>query len=350
MPRRRRKKKQPTKISNILSIFTWLLLAAVICASLAEFWWFFDLFSHFVVLYGSVGLILFGCLFVLKKHATACIALVLAVTQLYQLHPIWDKKPQMIGHYEEVKTLQYNVNRANTNIAKMLGWIVSKAEEIDVIVLLEITDKWNEALNVIKWSFPYHLRRPIRGDREIVVLSKLNVDEMEIIFPIEEDIPIVRMKANTFAENIPFVMYLLHPPPPVHSTAADIRNKLLTKTAAAVATEDTPHKIILGDLNITRFSPWFKKMQSISGLRDSNEGLGFIQTWPSFIPEPFGLALDNSLISHNIFAVDKKIDKALGSDHNPAITIFNFSVPKMEKNKETYGPVLPKTEINNNEE
>ena len=57
------------------------------------------------------------------------------------------------------------------------------------------------------------------------------------------------------------------------------RNEQLLKLAEFA--RQTPHPLLLlGDLNLTPWSPYFERLLAGSGLRDSRDGRGLFPTWP----------------------------------------------------------------------
>jgi endonuclease/exonuclease/phosphatase (EEP) superfamily protein YafD len=240
-------------------------------------------------------------------------------------------QPDLDAKYDDVKILQYNVHRTNKNIGEMARWIISQSEDVDIVVLSEVTEGWDDALRRIKWAYPYHIKEDMRGGRQMVIFSRLYIDEFEIKYIGKEKAPMLVMRGDTSGYEIPFVLYGIHPPPPVLPSYAARRNELLQLAAENIAKETAVHKLIVADFNTTRFSPVFKNMVTVSGLHDSNEGLGlgaFNTTWPSFFKNFMGIAIDNIVLSDNIKVEDKEIGPALGSDHYPVITTLKFLVDK----------------------
>lgn len=325
MARRRVKK---SLFSRYYVRATLLLCIPVLLTFLAQFYWVFDLFSHFTLQYTLVAVLLFVLLLLSKRMGWALLALVLTISQAHQLVPLWTPVSKEDGkRYEEVTMLQYNVHRNNDNIDEMARWVISRSEEIDIVVLMEITDKWQLALERIKWTYPYHISKKMPDDKEIVVLSKLLIDELEVKNLGDGDTPVVVMRGVTDGYEIPFVLYGAHPPPPVLSGYAERRNSTLQAAARSIADESVAHKLLVGDLNITRYSPWFKKTLTLSGLHDSYEGLGIMATWPSVVPGVLGLTIDHSLVSDNIVVSERRLGPRMGSDHFPVLTTFEFKVP-----------------------
>jgi endonuclease/exonuclease/phosphatase (EEP) superfamily protein YafD len=323
-------------IASGLVFFTFLLLVAVVLSLFADVYWVFDLFSHFVLYYIIISAVLALLLLPYRKVIWLSIALGIMLFEVFKLTPYASLKEGDGGKYDEVKILQYNVNRNNNNVEEMTKWIISQSEDVDIVVLSEVTESWDDSLRRIKWAYPYHITKDMRGGRNMAIFSRLYIDEFEIknlAGLTEIDAPALILRGETTGYEIPFVLYGVHPPPPVLPSYAKRRNDLLQEVAESIAKEEITHKLIVADFNTTRFSPAFKKLTEVSGLHDSNEGLGFgaLQTtWNSFMPNYFGIAIDNIVLSNNFEVEKKEIGPAMGSDHYPVITTLKFMVD--EKN------------------
>ncbi|MDB2414926.1 endonuclease/exonuclease/phosphatase family protein [Rickettsiales bacterium] len=320
----RKKKKQ---VSRYFVRALFLLLIAILFSQLASVSWFFDLFSHFVVQYAFLAVIISALLFLSRRFVWGFVAFVVAISQLSIMIPLWQGREMSTAEvYEEVKILQFNVNKDNKKVNDMARWIISQSENVDIMVLMEITDRWQDALQRIKWAYPYHISKDVRGGRKMVILSKLLIDELEVKYLSQDEVPVVVMRGATVGYEVPFVLYGVHPPPPVLPQYAKMRNNIVESAAEDIAKERFSHKMLVGDFNSTRFSPVFSKAADTAGLYDSNEGLGIISTWPNPLPRVLGIAIDNIMISDNILVSGKRRGPSLGSDHYPIISTLQFKV------------------------
>lgn len=307
-----------------------LLLLAVGLSYMGHVWWGFELFTHFVMLYLLAALVIGFLLLFCGRPAGLVLMLLVAGSQGYKLLPFFEEK-LTVGNtrYDQVQILQYNVHRNNTNVEEMAQWIIGQKTTLDIVVLTEVTDLWKDALVNVAKDYPYHVSKDMRGGRQLVVLSRLPMDRMEILYTAEKDPLAIALHGTTLGHEQPFVVYGIHPPPPMNADAAEKRNKILKLVSEKIAWENVPHKIIVGDFNCTRFSPVFAKMVIESGLRDSNHGLkweGIQSTWPSLLPKYLGVTIDNLLVSDAITVLKKETGPAMGSDHRPVVTTLRLMV------------------------
>jgi endonuclease/exonuclease/phosphatase (EEP) superfamily protein YafD len=327
--KRRRDRNKKSLISRLWVFLAVLLLLSVGASYLAEFNWFLDLFSHFVVQYVIASAILALLLLFSKRKVWSVIMVIICASQAYKVVPYFDINEGIESRYDEVKILQYNVNRNNNNIDEMTRWIVSKTEDVDIVVLLEVNERWRDAVRRIKWAYPYHISKDMRGGRNMVVFSRLYVDEIEIKYLEDKKSPAIVIRGETTGYEVPFVLYGAHPPPPVVPSYAKSNQNILESIAKNVVKEDIDHKMVVADFNRTRFSPHFKRMTRDSNLKESNIGLGvkaFKPSWPSFLPNLMGINIDNILVSENIIVQNKERGPSMGSDHYPVITTLKLVV------------------------
>jgi endonuclease/exonuclease/phosphatase (EEP) superfamily protein YafD len=76
--------------------------------------------------------------------------------------------------------------------------------------------------------------------------------------------------------------------------------------------------VVAGDLNMSPWSPFFRRFMKKSGLKDSEDSFGFQPTWPTYQPILY-LPLDHVLVSRDIAIVDRRIGAKVGSDHLPVV-------------------------------
>jgi endonuclease/exonuclease/phosphatase family metal-dependent hydrolase len=76
--------------------------------------------------------------------------------------------------------------------------------------------------------------------------------------------------------------------------------------------------VVLGDLNATPWSPYFRNLERAASLRDTGRRSGWRPTWPSALP-PLWIPLDHCLVSKEIPYASRTVGNYVGSDHFPII-------------------------------
>jgi endonuclease/exonuclease/phosphatase (EEP) superfamily protein YafD len=82
--------------------------------------------------------------------------------------------------------------------------------------------------------------------------------------------------------------------------------------------------IVAGDFNATPFSPIFRKVIKISGLKDSREGFGWQPSWPTYVPLLW-LPIDHILVSSEIQVHNRATGSFIGSDHYPVFADLSIN-------------------------
>ncbi len=119
-----------------------------------------------------------------------------------------------------------------------------------------------------------------------------------------------------------------HPLPPVGARNFGHRNQHLALLAQRIRkqqqVESARSMILLGDLNLTPWSPLFGDFLTSTGLQNAAAGRGLQPTWYRWNAFPFGLILDHGLHSQDLRCDRRVILEANGSDHRALV--FDFSV------------------------
>lgn len=111
-----------------------------------------------------------------------------------------------------------------------------------------------------------------------------------------------------------------HPLPPVGASGFTDRNEHLRRLASRVAEFRSQHPgiamIVVGDLNLTPWSPLFNDFETATGLTRAGRGYGVTPTWYADVEVfPMGLVLDHCLISDELRCVSHSVGANFGSDH-----------------------------------
>ncbi len=276
---------------------------------------------HFRVQYFFV-LLLCACLCAFRAHyRLAFIAGIFALINVGLVVPsetvVHAKTSPEKGHSRNYRAALVNVSYDNEDHKKLLKYIREINPEF--LVLLEITDLWMLKLEEIQDHFPYY-QRHVHQKYGIILMSQIPIEESSILFLGDEDIPTVIAKFAP-AKNERLTLIGAHPRSPVSSAHAKSRNKQLRSTAQLISEQSDP-VVLLGDLNVTPWSPVFHDFLTYSGLHDSLKGIEFQPTWPTMFPFAW-IPIDHCLISSEIMIHSRQVGPNVGSDHYPLVVDFS---------------------------
>jgi endonuclease/exonuclease/phosphatase (EEP) superfamily protein YafD len=189
-----------------------------------------------------------------------------------------------------------------------------RKEKPDVAFFMEVDDAWLEHLLALTNEFPYVVAHPRSDNFGVALFARAKPAQMDIIWPGGE-VPSVIATIPMGATNVTFIG--THPVPPGSHEAWSFRNLQLDEVAALAARSPGP-VVVAGDLNMSPWSPFFRKFAEASRLKDSQPGFGFQPTWPTIQPILY-IPLDHVLVSRDIAVVDRRTGTRVGSDHLPVI-------------------------------
>ncbi|MCP3871224.1 MAG: endonuclease/exonuclease/phosphatase family protein [Gammaproteobacteria bacterium] len=319
----------PTSASNWYFYFTRRLTALTLLLSIAaflgqfgEFYWIFDLFTHFTWHYFLAGLMLAVSLFLLGKPGWALLAAALALfhyPQIYGNQKFLESPCAGESEGGELRVLQFNVGSSNDRVDKFAAWLNQRSTLPEVIVLLEATEKLESTVVQLQATgWPIVLAEYRRDNYGIVVASSLEHARLSLESVGDPYLPTIVVSGRTNQKSIPFTLMAVHPPPPLTKRLAASRNSQFSGMVDWLKRDGTRHQIIAGDLNATPWSPWFRKLLDSSGLRDAQQGKSHGGTFPTYgLPSILALPLDHTLVSEGIRVLEREIGPgfSLGSDH-----------------------------------
>lgn len=273
--------------------------------------WPFEIFSHFR-LQSVAGLFLVGIALIFlrrRRLAGGCLvgALLLAGSMAGYFLPRVELAKQ-----GPLRVLSFNVNTANTNFTEVLEYVGQ--QEADVVFLMEVNQAWVDRLEPLNDLYPHRIIQPREDNFGVAVFSKQPFVSEEVLYYSAFDLPAVVFEV--VLEGTTYHLIGAHPLPPMNGFNYEARNAELLDLARRIASK--PHAIFMGDFNLTPFSPYFREILAISGLRDSANGLGLVPTWNSANPL-FAIPIDHMLISKDLAISLRAIGPSLGSDHNPLV-------------------------------
>ena len=113
-----------------------------------------------------------------------------------------------------------------------------------------------------------------------------------------------------------------HPLPPAGRLGSEFRNDQLAAIALLVDTLEGP-TVVVGDLNVTPWSPHFRDLVAVADLQRARGGLRSLYTWPTGFPFMM-LQLDHCLHSDRVESTGVEVLHTIESDHYPIMCGFRL--------------------------
>lgn len=295
-----------------------ILILSSLLGFLGPWGWFFDLFSHFRVQYLLASLLLIPVLASMSRWAWVALLAAVAVLNLVTIAPFYAGIPGAQASPPAYRALLINVEAENDRHGAVRDFITQ--EHPDLLVLLETTRAWLDALEPIQDRYPYRVRHPGEGHFGIALFSRFPLHDPEVIAIGRPDNPAIRAQIELGGRRLTVIA--AHPLPPIGGEQSRTRNRQLA-ALPGLMTEGSAPVLLLGDLNVSPWSSHFRRLLGDSGLRDSSAGRGLYPTWPVHMPV-FLIPIDHILHSRELTILGKRTGPAVGSDHYPVVVDFAF--------------------------
>ncbi len=299
-----------TVVRHVFSLCTILFALPTYLALGARFWWVLDLATHFCVFY-AISLLPFVAILLLAKRwrllTFVSVAMAINVLQLVPFYS-FTRAPAASA---TLRIASINVLYNNSQHERLLD--VVRQESPEIVLLLEVDASWDSTLATLKDEFPYSLIETRTGSFGIALFSKLPLEDLQLFEIGSSGIPSV--KATVRFQGTPVQIVGTHFMPPMGGMKSSLRNEQLYATAFELARISRPC-LVLGDLNITPWSPFFRDLLRKGNLLNSQVGFGIQPSWLGVLP------IDHLLHSADISIHERRIGARFGSDHRPLVVDF----------------------------
>jgi len=249
-------------------------------------------------------------------------AVVVGLVSLFAVWPQWS--PARATPRPDAPTISiYSANLyvGNTDAKAMTASI--KAADADIIVLIEMSHEAATQVDTVLAGYPNRvampsLERPHR-DRNVIA-SRFPLKAMHSPTRIPGLSHMIAL-VDTPLGPIEVVAVHLTRPWPYQYQWGQITQAM--SLAQVVAGADTP-VVVAGDFNSVSSARIGKQIQNDIGLIPAP---GWPGTWPSALPAPLGITIDQVYSSPELAFVGRRVGRRNGSDHRPVITRLTLAEP-----------------------
>jgi endonuclease/exonuclease/phosphatase (EEP) superfamily protein YafD len=320
------------------------IIVITLLSIIGSFGWkdLLELLSHFKLQYFFLNLLLFGLLFLTHQRTLILISVFCLAINVVEIAPWYIPQSGLGGNTStQLRVLSSNVNVQNQSYSKVLSLV--RKEKPDIAIFMEIDENWVNQLNFLKDILPYSVVKANRYNLGIAVYSKRNLEDGSFAFFGGTNNPSIVGTLNINGENLSLIA--THPPPPKPGALFHVRNRQLDEIGQYIKSLSTK-VVIAGDFNITMWSPYYKRLVSKTGLKNSRQGFGLLPTWPiktnyppyakipSFLTGLLSIPIDHCLISPDIKVAKIRTGPNVGSDHRPLIVDLVIPANRDSKRQE----------------
>ena len=311
-----------------------------------------------LTLAGYALLRLFGPLRLWEYALAAAVGLGL-VWQLYSIAPYTAFYPHEMSESRaeddsnRISLLIYNVLSDNREVEALRNLI--RDNDPDIILLSEPTQWWIEQLEGLEDDYPYTLFQPQENHYGMLLYSRLELQNPEIRFLIEPEVPSLRTKVRLRSGTV-VTLYGVHPRPPgirrpdeekdsgIEETGgeedeggeredSDMRDAELLLVAKEVRKLGDVPVIVAGDFNDVAWSRTTHLFQRTGGLLDPRVGRGLFNTFDSR-SRLLRYPLDHVFASQHFLLVELQRLPNIGSDHFPMSVVLDYDPSACVANEE----------------
>jgi len=282
---------------------------------------YLELISHFAFILFLISVIYF--LFYIYYRNKLFIGLSLFTCILTAYPWVYLLNPPMISKqsevWDDISIMQLNIYYKNKNVDKVISYI-KEIKFPDIVLIQEATQELIDKLEPLKAEYPYTYAAPERGAYGMILFSKIPIAKTQRVSFDNNANNYTLVEFKTPQNNLPFALIELHAFSPAGDYQMNQRKQELEEISTIITQLPSEHKILIGDLNTTPYSPYFYKLQNKSGLKNAMQGLRIEGTWPSYFPFFLRIPLDHLLVSNKICVLKQVICPDLGSDHMPILS------------------------------
>lgn len=285
----------------------------------ASLWWPFELLSHFRLQYLALAVLALVLVCATRRPRLALALMFTMIVNALPLLPYTGFASVGASELSDsagFSVLNINVNASNPEHDRILDAL--RASRADVIMLIELSHELEMRLESLDDVYPYQALFPEHGNFGIGLLSTRpfnQVTEFELG-------PTTAIEAAIELDGKRLGLLAVHTWPPMNAGMAATRSAQLDALAQRAARTEGP-LVICGDLNLSPYSPYFRRLLEQSGAADTRAGRWPGISWPTSMPL-LGIPIDHCLTRGNLAAIGIKRLNSVGSDHYPVQVNLNW--------------------------
>ena len=291
-----------------------ICLVSTISFILAHEHWIADLFCNFRVQYVLVLTALAVLAACVRQRLFVMVFMLFAILNFLPLYRYIPFPASRAESDHSVRVMVANVKTSNANHKAILD--VINNSNPDVVAVLELSPKLASYLQKNASSFPNQYLEPRNHNFGIGIISRFPLKNVEVL----ESGPTPKIPSYSFGFGLGETICQLiatHPLPPMKGELAAKRNKQLNEMADTL--DRQADRLLIGDFNVTPWSPFFHRLLEDAELRDASKGFGLTPTWSIFPTYLGGLKIDHILVSENFATRSFEVVEIPGSDHNAIV-------------------------------
>ena len=292
--------------SLLLTIGSWL----------GSRYWLLELLTHFRIQFVAGAVVLLVVAVARRTPGSSFVALFVAAANLIPLLPyVLPGASNAQAGQDSLRIMSANVLFRSNDHGALRALI--EREDPDIIGLLEVNDAWMEALAGLTAEYPHSVLRPEDGAYGLALYSRIPVRELQTS-PYIQDGTQTALLVEVGIHDERAILTLAHLMAPTSARKAGLRNLQIAKITEMIGTDRGHEQILIGDLNITPWSPYYAQLEEKAGLLNAAGGRGYLPTWRTGF-NVLKIPIDHILLSDAFEVRQFRTAAPFGSDHLPIV-------------------------------
>ncbi|MBI1319445.1 MAG: hypothetical protein GC168_10935 [Candidatus Hydrogenedens sp.] len=280
----------------------------------ARYRWYFELAPNFQLVYFGLALFALALLSLTRSRRGVVLALMFAAFHGWQIAPYVPWSGAAHADTDRVRVMLANVLTINQDYEAFREEV--ERHQPDILCVQEVGAGWKAVLEGLRETYPYQRMEAREDNFGIALASRWPLHD--VAFKELGGVTVPAILATVETPRGPLRLLDLHTIPPMFKHMAAGRNRQLAEAAQIARDAQTPFALV-GDLNMTPWSPYFSDLIERSGLVNTRLGRGPMPTWPVSALHPVLLPIDHVLVSNDINMLGLHRGGRTGSDHLPVI-------------------------------
>lgn len=220
---------------------------------------------------------------------------------------------------DSIKILMWNmllVNQQPDDVFKLI-----EREKPDVVALIEVNPEVGRKLVQLKDKYPTQLSRADWSAGGIAMISRFPEAEFTSFNPGGYWMPAIEFSLRQEGWSEPLRILSVHTlsPKPTAGERTSVRDKQLASITEWGVKQTNNPAVLVGDFNITPWSPPFWRLLKAAKLKDSSWYFGYLPSFPAKLGR-IGIPIDYALYNDHVEILSRRnLYEPHESDHCPVI-------------------------------
>ena len=291
-------------------------LLATAASFLARTSWLLELITHFRLQLALGSTLLLVCALARRRLVTAALAAIAAAANAAPLVPYMLGGPASAeASTGSLRVMAANVHYRNSGYAALLEEV--RRQDPDVLGLMEVDQAWLDGLSALEAEYRWQVLEPQEGPYGLALYSRVPIRLLPENPYIEGGLQ-TAIALELAVDESKMTLVLTHVRAPTSPGKAELRNAQFAGLARLLAADPNEAKVLLGDLNTTPWSPYYRQLASATDMRNAALGRGYRPTWPAGF-SLLKIPIDHCLVSEALRVGNFRTGADVGSDHLPLV-------------------------------